>query len=56
MRRRSDDLLAHVERFFRDHLSRVRGASKHTVRAYGDALRLFGKRCIDTTWQGRRWD
>lgn len=41
MRRRSDDLLGHVERFFRDYLGRVRGASKHTTRAYGDALRLF---------------
>lgn len=41
MTRRSDDLLVHVERFFRDHLGRVRGASDHTVRAYGDGLRLF---------------
>lgn len=41
MRRRSDDLLAHVECFFRDYLRRVRGASEHTVRAYGDALRLL---------------
>jgi integrase/recombinase XerD len=41
MRRRSDDLLAHVERFFRDYLGRVRGASTHTVRAYSDGLRLF---------------
>lgn len=41
MSRRSDDLLAHVERFFRDYLRRVRGASEHTIRAYGDALRLF---------------
>ena len=41
MRRRSDDLLGHVERFFRDYLRRVRGASDHTVRSYGDALRLF---------------
>jgi site-specific recombinase XerD len=41
MRRRSHDLLAYVERFFHDYLRRVRGASGHTVRAYGDALRLF---------------
>lgn len=41
MKRRSDDLLAHVERFFGEHLRRVRGASDHTVRAYGHALRLF---------------
>jgi integrase/recombinase XerD len=41
MKRRSDDLLAQVERYFQEHLRRVRGASDHTVRAYGDALRLF---------------
>jgi site-specific recombinase XerD len=41
MIRRADALLAHVERYFQDHLRRVRGASEHTVRAYGDALRLF---------------
>ena len=41
MTRRSDGLLSHVERYFQDHLRRVRGASAHTVRAYSDALRLF---------------
>jgi site-specific recombinase XerD len=41
MKHRSDDLLAHVERYFQEHLRRVRGASDHTVRAYSDALRLF---------------
>ena len=41
MKRRSDCLLAHVERYFQDHLRRVRGASAHTIRAYSDALRLF---------------
>lgn len=41
MRRRSEDLLAIVQSYFQDHLRRVRGASDHTVRAYGDALRLF---------------
>jgi site-specific recombinase XerD len=30
-----------VESYFNDHLRRVRGASPHTVRAYGHALRLF---------------
>lgn len=39
--KRSDDLLKQVERFFDEHLRRVRGASNHTVRAYGDGLRLF---------------
>ena len=41
MKRRSDDLLGHVERYFQEYLRRVRGASDHTVRAYSDALRLF---------------
>lgn len=41
MRRSPNDLLAQVERFFHDYLRRVRGASEHTIRAYGDALRLF---------------
>jgi site-specific recombinase XerD len=37
----SDELLALVQRFFSDHLRRVRGASEHTVRAYRDTLRMF---------------
>ena len=42
MRRRpADKLLAFVESYVCDHLRRVRGASPHTVRAYGHALRLF---------------
>lgn len=36
-----DPLLALVESYFGDHLRRVRGASPHTIRAYGHALRLF---------------
>jgi site-specific recombinase XerD len=36
-----DPLLRLVESYFADHLRRVRGASRHTVRAYGHALRLF---------------
>lgn len=36
-----DQLLPLVESYFNDHLRRVRGASEHTVRAYGHALRLF---------------
>jgi len=40
-RARPDRLLTLVESYFNDHLRRVRGASAHTVRAYGHALRLF---------------
>lgn len=40
-RRSRDPLLALVESYFGDHLGRVRGASPHTIRAYGHALRLF---------------
>lgn len=36
-----EPLLRFVESYFNDHLRRVRGASPHTVRAYGHALRLF---------------
>jgi site-specific recombinase XerD len=36
-----DPLLRLVESYINDHLRRVRGASPHTVRAYGHALRLF---------------
>ena len=36
-----DPLLRLVESYFDDHLRRVRGASKHTLRAYAHALRLF---------------
>lgn len=41
MRRRQDGLLGLVETYFQGHLQRARGASPHTVRAYGHALRLF---------------
>jgi len=41
MRRGADPLLALVESYINEHLRRVRGASAHTVRAYGHALRLF---------------
>lgn len=34
-------LLPLVQSFFLDHLRRVRGASEHTVRAYGDTLKLL---------------
>jgi site-specific recombinase XerD len=34
-------LLPFVESYFNGHLRRVRGASPHTIRAYGHALRLF---------------
>jgi integrase/recombinase XerD len=36
-----DPLLHLLESYINDHLRRVRGASPHTVRAYGHALRLF---------------
>ena len=36
-----DDLLHLVESYFAGYLQRARGASPHTVRAYGHALRLF---------------
>jgi integrase/recombinase XerD len=36
-----DDLLHLVESYFDGYLQRARGASPHTVRAYGHALRLF---------------
>jgi integrase/recombinase XerD len=41
VRSEKDGVLRHVESYFRDHLQRARGASTHTVRAYGHALRLF---------------
>lgn len=34
-------LLGLLETYFTEHLRRVRGASRHTLRAYGHALRLF---------------
>ena len=40
-RSRPDRLLTLIESYFNDHLRRVRGASTHTVRAYGHAVRLF---------------
>ena len=42
MRRTDNDrLLALVQSYFQEHLQRVRGASPHTLRAYGHAVRLF---------------
>jgi site-specific recombinase XerD len=41
MSRVRDPLLTLVQSYFEDHLRRVRGASPHTVRAYGHAVRLF---------------
>ena len=41
MRPSGDRLLPLVHSYFVEHLQRVRGASRHTVRAYGHALRLF---------------
>jgi site-specific recombinase XerD len=39
--RSNDRLFALVQSYFQEHLQRVRGASPHTIRAYGQALRLF---------------
>ena len=36
-----DRLLQHVESFFREHLQRTRGASRHTLPSYRDSLQLF---------------
>jgi len=41
VRSEKNGVLHYVESYFRDHLQRARGASTHTVRAYGHALRLF---------------
>jgi site-specific recombinase XerD len=38
---RRDRLLQQVESFFREHLQRMRGASRHTVFSYRDSLQLF---------------
>lgn len=40
-RRRDPTLASLVESYFREYLGRVRGASRHTVVAYRDTLRLF---------------
>lgn len=39
--KKRDRLLQLVESFFRDHLQRTRGASRHTVFAYRDSLKLL---------------
>jgi site-specific recombinase XerD len=38
---RRDRLLQQVAAFFREHLQRTRGASRHTVLSYRDSLQLF---------------
>lgn len=40
-RQAANDLPPLVQAFFREHLARVRGASRHTLLAYRDALRLL---------------
>jgi len=37
----ADDLAHSLTTFFRDHLPLRRGASRHTILAYRDALKLF---------------
>lgn len=50
MSRRLDPALARlVESYFREHLDRTRGVSRHTVLAYRDTLRLFFTFCAATT-------
>ena len=38
---RTSTLLTLVGSYFRDHLTRARGASPHTLRSYRDTLRLL---------------
>jgi integrase/recombinase XerD len=40
-RAKIDPLLAHLQSFFDSYLRQVRGASPHTLRSYGNSLRLF---------------
>jgi site-specific recombinase XerD len=40
-RKKQNTLLTLVQNYFHSYLRNVRGASEHTVRAYGNALRLF---------------
>jgi len=49
MKRAVGELFRIVELFLREHLMRTRGASRHTVLAYRDALRLFFCHAADTT-------
>ena len=37
----SKALFAHVESFFADFLTQQRGASRHTIRAYRDGVKLL---------------
>ncbi len=49
MRRQASNPLPHlIESFFCEHLQRARGASRHTLRAYRDTLRLFFVYLADT--------
>jgi site-specific recombinase XerD len=49
VRRQASNPLPHlIESFFREHLQRARGASRHTLRAYRDTLRLFFVYLADT--------
>ena len=41
MKSQKNLLLKHLQTYFNSHLRQVRGASPHTVRAYGNSLRLF---------------
>ena len=41
MNSKTNPLLRIIESFFREYLTKMRGASPHTVKTYRDALRLF---------------
>lgn len=38
---RHNPLFGHIQSFFDSYLRKIRGASPHTIRAYGNSLRLF---------------
>ncbi|MDP7560383.1 MAG: site-specific integrase [Planctomycetota bacterium] len=42
------DLFLLVQSYFKDHLTKVQGASRHTIIAYRDAARLFLQFLADT--------
>lgn len=48
------ELFALVESFFLEYLPRQRGASRHMVRAYRDALKLLFEFASSTEWPGGR--
>ncbi len=49
--RRTVTLLPLVGSYFRDHLTRARGASPHTLRSYRDTLRLLFRALLKFEWE-----